>query len=46
MKNKKKSIKNNIPLLVLDYSGGQMKTDFSAWNKQINRLMEGEVYDT
>lgn len=37
---------HNIPLLILDYSGGQMKTDFSAWDKQISRLMKGEGYDT
>ena len=37
---------NNIPLLVLDYSGGQMKTDFSTWDKQINNLVKGEEYDT
>lgn len=30
---------NNIPLLILNYSGGQEKTDFSIWNEKIIKFI-------
>lgn len=30
----------NIPLLILDYSKGQNKTDFQLWNKELKKFLE------
>lgn len=32
--------KNNIPLLILDYSKGQNKTDFQLWNEILKNFLE------
>lgn len=33
---------NNIPLLILDYSKGQLKTDFTVWDNQILQVLKGD----